>query len=288
MSANSVARHLEQIAELAITMSPKSGSINFGCPIVVTGITNSGSQTISSGNLTLSSGNLTLTSGNALLSSGNLTLTSGTFTITAGSAVLTSGNLTLSSGNLLLSAGNATLTNGNLTLTSGGLTLTSGNLTITSGSIIRTAQTFKCSGGQAKAGSTAGWTVNAGNNLGTLATMAAGGTNSTLVVRIDGLHIGDTITGISAYASCVSTGNVCSLVGNLRKLVFAASASATDSSIASTNTGSVVTSTAMTITVTGQTEVVAAGSSYYILFTGNTGTGSTIELDSIEFTVTTS
>jgi hypothetical protein len=53
-------------------------------------------------------------------------------------------------------------------------TITSATITtLTASSIIRTSQTFQLGrGGTAKAGTTAGWTVNAGNNLGTIATVA--------------------------------------------------------------------------------------------------------------------
>src|SRR5262245_30412198 len=88
---------------------------------------------------------------------------------------------------------------GTNTITSATITtLTSTTATITTinpTNIVRASQTYKIGrGGTAKAGTTAGWTVNAGNNLGTIGTVAQSQTNSTLVVAIPNLHVGDTIT----------------------------------------------------------------------------------------------
>ena len=154
-------------------------------------------------------------------------------------------------------------------------------------SIVRTSQTYKVNS-KVKAGTTAGWTVSAGNNLGTIATVAQSQTSSTLVVQIDGLHVGDTITGFSIYSSINSAGNTATLDANLRKLTLAAGATATDASVASITQVSVTAATASTATKGSLTEVVAAGTSYYILLTATTAASTTIELDSIEITVTSS
>lgn len=155
-------------------------------------------------------------------------------------------------------------------------------------SVIRTGQTYKVAN-RAKAGTTAGWTVAAGNNIGTMATVAASQTSSTLVVPIDGLHIGDTITGFAVYSSINSAGNTVTLDAAIRKLTIGAAASATDAAVGTGITQvSVTAATASSATKTGLTEVVAAGTTYYILLTCTTGATTTLELDDIEITVTSS
>jgi hypothetical protein len=152
--------------------------------------------------------------------------------------------------------------------------------------IIRTGYTVKVAN-RAKAGTTAGWTVAAGNNIGTMATVAASQTNSTLVVPIDGLHVGDTITGFSVYSSINSAGGAVTLDANLRSLTIAAAASATDASIGSITQVSVSAATASSATKSGLAAVVTAGVQYYLLLTATTAASTTIELDAIEITVTT-
>lgn len=175
----------------------------------------------------------------------------------------------------------------NLTLTSGGITITNGNLTITTGGIIRTI-THQCGGGQVKAGTTAGWTVGAGNNLGTIATVAQSQTASTLVLRVQGLPVGATITGFAVYSSINAAGNTVTLDANLRKIIIAAGATGTDSSIGSITQVSVVAATASSAAKTGLTEVVVAGSNYYFLLTCSTGATTTLELTGVEITYTSS
>jgi hypothetical protein len=142
--------------------------------------------------------------------------------------------------------------------------------TINPTNIVRASQTFQLGrGGTAKAGTTAGWTVNAGNNLGTIATVAASQTNATLVVAIPNLHVGDTITGFSVYSSINSAGGAVTLDANLRTLTIAAGATATDASVASITQVSVSAATASTATKSGLSSVVAAGVNYYLLLTGH-------------------
>ena len=154
-------------------------------------------------------------------------------------------------------------------------------------SIVRASQTYKVNG-VVKAGTTAGWTVGAANNLGTMATVAASQTACTLVVKIDGLHVGDTITGFTINSSIQSAGGAVTLDANLRKMTIAAGATATDASVASITQVSVSAATASSANKGSLTEVVAAGTQYYILLTATTAASTSIELDSIEFTVTSS
>lgn len=160
--------------------------------------------------------------------------------------------------------------------------------TLTPTSIVRASQTFQLGrGGTAKAGTTAGWVVNAANNLGTIATVPQSQTGSTLVVAIPNLHVGDTITGFSIYSSLNSGGNTITLDANLRSLTIGAAASGTDASIGSITQVSVTAATASTATKSGLSTVVAAGVNYYLLLTATTGASCTIELSQIEVTVTT-
>lgn len=158
--------------------------------------------------------------------------------------------------------------------------------TLTTTSIVRTGYPYKIGAG-AKAGTTAGWTVGAGNNLGTIATVAASQSACTLVVPVVNVHIGDTITGFRVVASINSAGGTVTLDADLRKLVVAAGATATDSSIGTLTQVSVATATASNTTKTGLTEVVAAGTRYYLLLTVTTAGSTTLELDDLEITVTT-
>lgn len=141
-----------------------------------------------------------------------------------------------------------------------------------------------------KVGTTAGWTVNAANNIGTVATVAASQTNSTLVVPLH-VNVGETITAIGISASINSAGNTVTLDCNLRSLTPAAGATATDASIASLTQISVTAATAVTPaslgSFTGLTTTVVSGTQYYLLLTATTGASTTIELDQIEVTVTT-
>jgi hypothetical protein len=160
--------------------------------------------------------------------------------------------------------------------------------TLTNTGLIRASQTFQLGrGGTAKAGTAAGWTVNAANNIGTIATMAAGQSAGTLVVAIPNLHVGDTITAFSVYSSINSAGNAVTLDANLRTLTIAAGATATDASVASINQVSVSGATASSATKSGLSTVVAAGVNYYLLITGTTAASTTIEISQIEVTVTT-
>lgn len=167
------------------------------------------------------------------------------------------------------------------------LTSTTANITtVNPTNIVRASQTFQLGrGGTAKAGTGAGWVVNAGNNLGTIATMAAGQTAGTLVVAIPNLHVGDTITGFSVYTS-INAANASTLDANLRSLTIGAAASGTDASIGSITQVSTSSAVASSATKSSLSAVVTAGVSYYLLITGTTGASSTFEISQIEVTVT--
>jgi len=161
-----------------------------------------------------------------------------------------------------------------------------GSDSLTCGGQVRTGFVTKAVA-HAKAGTTSGWTVGATNNLGTIATVAASQTACTLVMRIDGLHVGDTITGFATFASINSAGGAVTLDANLRKITVAAGANGTDASVANATQVSVSAATASSQSTTGLTEVVASGTVYYLLLTATTAASTTIELSSVEITVTT-
>lgn len=175
-----------------------------------------------------------------------------------------------------------------LVLSSGGdiSTIASATITtLTNTGLVRAGLPYKIGVG-AKVGTTSGWTVGAANNLGTIGTVAASQSAATLVVPVVGLHVGDTITGFRVVASINSAGGTVTLDADLRKMTVAAGASATDASVATMTQVSVTAATASNSTKTGLSEVVAAGTRYYFLITATTAGSTTIELDDIEYTVT--
>lgn len=156
---------------------------------------------------------------------------------------------------------------------------------------VRSGQSFSLGRGMAKAGTTSGWTVNAGNNLGTIATVAASQTSSTLVIPLGtNLHVGDTITGYKLFSSIQSAGNTVTLDAALRTVTIAAGATGTDAAVTSgaITQVSVTAATASTATVTGLSTVVAEGVGYYILATCTTGASTSLELSQVSCQVTTS
>ena len=138
---------------------------------------------------------------------------------------------------------------------------------------------------RAKVGATAGWVVGAATDLPYLATLAASQTGSTLVLPIDGLRIGDTITAFKVIAQVESGGNTVTIDGNLRAVTNVA-AEPTDASIASMTQVSVTADTAVSQEKTGITEVVTSGKSYYLLITATTAASTDIILQHCEITVT--
>ncbi len=166
-------------------------------------------------------------------------------------------------------------------------TLTNKTLTapaITEPTILRTGQKFNW--WRAKVGGSAGWVLGAANDLPYVATMAAGQTGGTLVVPLDGLKIGDIITGFTINAQVESAGNTVTIDAALRAVTNVA-AEPTDAAI---GTGmsqvSVIADTAVSQSKTGLTEVVALGKSYYLLITATTGASCDIILQHGQIEVT--
>lgn len=155
------------------------------------------------------------------------------------------------------------------------------------GAIIRTGVTKQVAS-RAKVGSAAGWVVGAATNLPYSATMAASQTAGTLVIPLDGLKIGDTITGFRIVAQVESAGGAVTIDGILRAVTNVA-AEPTDAAIGTGMTQvSVTADTAVSQTKTDLTEVVTSGKSYYLLVTATTAASTDIILQHPEITITES
>jgi len=154
-----------------------------------------------------------------------------------------------------------------------------GKITAESGCTIeRTVQKFV--GGDAKVGATAGWTVRAASdrraNL-----LPASQTNSTLVIPIDCVKVGDVITGFSLIGQIESAGNAASITADLRGLTVAAADLADASVGAMAAPLSVTADTAVSAAnaaKSGLTETVVAGKCYYLLVTATTAASTDIDL----------
>lgn len=140
----------------------------------------------------------------------------------------------------------------------------------------------------AKAGATAGWTVAAAADA-ALATLAAGQTNATLIIPIDGLNVGDVVTGVAPLGQIEGTsGNIAVLAMDVRKQTTVA-ADHTDVSIGTGNTGNITADTALSGTTGGNTslsETIAAGETIYAKLTGTTATATDIAVSGLLVTLT--
>lgn len=140
-------------------------------------------------------------------------------------------------------------------------------------------------GTRAKVGGTAGWVVAAADNLPYVATLPASQSGSTLVIPIDGLEVGDTITGFRVVAQVESAGGTVTIDGDLRATTNVA-ADPTDASIGTMTQVSVTADTAASQAKTGLTEVVTSGKTYYLKITATTAASTDIILQACEITVT--
>jgi hypothetical protein len=154
-----------------------------------------------------------------------------------------------------------------------------------SSGLIRTGYTVQINT-RGKVGATSGWTVGAANNLPYIGTVAASQTAATLVLPVDGLQIGATITAFRVIAQIESAGGAVTLDADLRATTNVA-AEPTDASIGSITQISVSADTASSVEKSGLTEVVASGKTYYILFTATTAASTDIILQACEITCTT-
>lgn len=158
------------------------------------------------------------------------------------------------------------------------------NPTIT-GTATRTGYAIQI-GTRAKVGTGAGWVVGAANNLPYVGTVAASQTAGTLVLPIDGLHVGDTITAFRIVAQIESAGGAVTLDADLRAVTNVA-AEPTDASIQTMTQIAVTADTASSAnTALATPEVVTSGKTYYVLLTATTAASTDIILQSCEITVT--
>jgi hypothetical protein len=133
----------------------------------------------------------------------------------------------------------------------------------------------------AKAGATAGWVVAGATNK-ALVTLPASQTASTLVIPLDGLRIGDEITGFSLVGQLDSAGNAVTLDAQLRKMTVA-TAGNTDALVGSMTQVSVTADTALSSTNTSKTvsDTVGADETFYMLITGTTAAVTTAEIQGV-------
>lgn len=141
--------------------------------------------------------------------------------------------------------------------------------------------------GQAKAGATAGWVVAAGADT-ALVTCPASQTGATLVVSINGLKVGDTITGFHLVGQIESAGGTVTVDADLRKHT-AAAADVSDASVGAITQLSVTADTIMSASNTRKaslSEVVAADETFYVLLTATTAALTDIALQGVALEVT--
>lgn len=197
---------------------------------------------------------------------------------------LTTATLTAPTITAFTATGTSTIANG-LTVTTPaivGATLT--------GAIVRTGQ-IRQVGTAAKVGTTAGFVVNAANNIYSY-TVPASQTSSTLVVPVMGLKVGDTITAFGISGFITSAGGTVTVDAQLRSQT-AASGSLTDALVASMTqlsvTGNTLVAAGGNGAKSGISSVIAADVAYYLLITVTTGASCTVGLsNAIQITVTES
>jgi hypothetical protein len=142
--------------------------------------------------------------------------------------------------------------------------------------------------GTAKAGTTAGFVVAAGNNISTV-TCPASKTASTLVMPIDGLMLGDKITGFSLAGAMASTG-----AGTLDCALYsqtpAAAGTMTNTLIQSMTqiviAANGVINNANSGTILAADTTVQDGVTYYLLLTATTDSATSLIITGAALTVT--
>ena len=142
-------------------------------------------------------------------------------------------------------------------------------------------------GGGVKVGATAGWNIDSvTGNIGHFVLLQSN-TNSTAVVPIFGLEIGETLTGVALQGQAESAGGTVTLTMSVRKLTTAA-ADVTDTQLG-TITLAVTEDTrysSANMAVTGLAETLAEGETVYVLLTGTTAASTDIDIAGISVTKT--
>ncbi len=122
---------------------------------------------------------------------------------------------------------------------------------------------------RAKVGAGAGWVVDAANDTGLLATLPASQGSATMVIFLDNLEVGDTITAFGLVGQLEAGGNAVTIDANLRKLT-AAAGDIVDASIDTIVQISEIADYKIDDEKTGLSEVIAADESFYILVDATT------------------
>lgn len=136
----------------------------------------------------------------------------------------------------------------------------------------------------AKVGATAGWTVNAAADT-FMSTMAAGGTNSTLIIPLTGLEVGDKITGYHLLGQMDSAGNTATIAAKLAKFtpvaagsVAADLAGTTMSTVTATADKALSDANAIKLIADGYVVTVEENTTYFAVITATTAATTDIEL----------
>lgn len=150
------------------------------------------------------------------------------------------------------------------------------------------SKTLVISAGTGKVGATAGWVVgDAANTF--LATLPASQTLSTLVVPINGLQVGDIITGFYGVGQIESAGNAASISIELRKMT-AAAADVSDASVDAMDAALSVTADTIISSANAASptlaETVGADESFYFLVTATTAASTDIALQALTLNIT--
>lgn len=159
-----------------------------------------------------------------------------------------------------------------------------GTVTLGTAGLVRTSRKLIIPvGGNAQVGATGGWVITGTNEYS--ARLPQSQTNSTLVIPILGLEIGDTLTGVSVIGQVESAGNNVTMTLSVRKLT-AAAADLTDAEIGTDTSGTLTADTLLDDTtgvlkVTGLTEVLAELESLYVLITATTAASTDIAIQAI-------
>lgn len=140
--------------------------------------------------------------------------------------------------------------------------------------------------GRSKAGASVGWGIAPNLNTSFVA-LSAGTGPSTLVIAIDGLRVGDLITGFSLMGQVESAGNNVTIDASLRKMTSAA-ADLVDASVGDMTQLVVAADTALGLSNasrTGLAERVVAGVNYYVLVTATTTASTDIVIQGVLLSV---
>lgn len=138
----------------------------------------------------------------------------------------------------------------------------------------------------AKVGATAGATVAAASNTGVMATVAAGSTAATIVVRLNNLPVGAKIRAFRVYGQIESGGNVATVDAALWKVTLAA-ADPVEAAVsgAGITQVSVTADAVLNATKTGLSEEIAVATGYYLLITVTTGASTDVQLAGVGVTI---